>query len=192
LTTATTTGTRVISTTRLDRTLTEEAWSLYRAAFAELDALAVQRHLMHQHEFIDVAADPQVMKYLCYGDGGTLIGVSTYTNDLDAVPLISPAYFERRWPDHYAERRIWYVGFVAVRNGAPLTAFGDLLAAMHHTSGRNALTVLDVCSRTEEVRHLPRAVKVLLHRLDGPVESERLDEQSYWMFRFTDGAGARL
>jgi hypothetical protein len=166
-------------------TLIGDAWQLYHEAFKELNAFAVQRHLMYRAEL-----DARVQKYICLDDDGAMCGLSTYTNDLDAVPLISPQYFARRWPQHYAERRIWYVGFVAVRDGAPLTTFSSLIAAMHETSTRGALTALDVCSRTDEVRHLPRSVRVLLHRIGGRVRMERLDEQSYWLYEFLDAAPA--
>jgi hypothetical protein len=169
-------------------TLIEDAWQLYHEAFSELNALAVQRHLMYRAEFDEVMLDPRVQKYLCLDDDGALCGLSTYTNDLDAVPLISPQYFERRWPRHYAEHRIWYVGFVAVQEGAPLSTFASLIGAMHETSTRDSITALDVCSRTEEVRHLPRSVRVLLHRISGNVRMERLDEQSYWLYEFPDAA----
>jgi hypothetical protein len=172
----------------LHETLIEDAWKLYHEAFSELNAFAVQRHLMYRSEFDEVMLDPRVQKYLCLGDDGNLSGVATYTNDLDAVPLISPRYFERRWPQHYAEGRIWYVGFVAVRDGVPLTVFGEIIGAMHETSGRHAITALDVCARTDAVRHLPRSVRVLLHRISGNVRMERLDEQSYWLYEFPDAA----
>jgi hypothetical protein len=165
-------------------TLIEDAWELYHEAFKELNALAVQRHLMYRTEFDEVMLDSRVQKYLCLNDDGTLCGLSTYTNHLEAVPLISPQYFERRWPQHYAERRIWYVGFVAVQAGAPVTTFASLIGAMHETSTRDAITALDVCARTDEIRHLPRAVRVLLRRLSGNVRMERLDEQSYWLYEF--------
>jgi hypothetical protein len=38
------------------------------------------------------------------------------------------------------------------------------------------------------VRHLPRAVRTLLHRLSGNVRMQRLDEQSYWLYEFPDAA----
>src|SRR5258706_16131432 len=85
--------------------LREEAWTLYSEAFDELNALAVQRHLMYRNEFDDVMADPRVQKYLCLDVDDALRGMSIYTNDLGAVPLISPPYFERHWPEHFAERR---------------------------------------------------------------------------------------
>lgn len=174
----------------LHESIIEDAWSLYYEAFRELNAFAVQRHLMYRDEFDDVMRDKRVQKYLCLDDGGALCGMSTYTNHLDAVPLISPQYFERRWPQHYAERRIWYVGFVAVQDGAPVTTFPGLIAAMHETSTRDAITALDVCARTDAARHLPRSVRVLLHRLSGNVRMERLDEQSYWLYEFPSAAGA--
>lgn len=171
---------------QLDGSCADRAWGLYSAAFAELDTLAVQRHRMYRDEFDQVIGDRRVSKYLRFATDGTLDAVATYTNDLEAVPLISPRYFQRHWPVHYRQRRIWYVGFVAVRDGAPVSVFGEVIAAMHETSGRSAITVLDVCARTEAVRHLPRSVRVLLHRLSGGVRMERLDEQSYWLYEFPE------
>jgi hypothetical protein len=173
---------------QLHESLLEDAWDLYYEAFKELNTLAVQRHLMYRNEFDEVMLDRRVQKYLCLDDDAALCGLSTYTNDLDAVPLISPEYFERRWPRHYAERRIWYVGFVAVAATAPVTTFPSLIAAMHETSTRDALTALDVCAHTDAVRHLPRSVRVLLRRLSGNVRMERLDEQSYWLYEFPKAA----
>jgi hypothetical protein len=165
----------------------EQAWKLYEAAFTELDANAVQRHLMYRAEFDEIMTDARIHKYLRYAeDDFTLVGMATYTNDLTAVPLISWRYFERRWPKHYAEGRIWYVVFVAVAEGAPVTVFGELIEAMHLVSTRDAITALDVCAYTNETRHLPRSVRVLLRRLSGNVRMERMDEQSYWMYEFPE------
>lgn len=172
----------------LDGQLLEEAWALYRDAFQELRELAAQRHQMYRDEFDDVMADKRVPKFVAYDDDqdSRLVGLSTYTNDLDAMPLISPAFFAKRWPTEYAAGRIWYVGFVAVGQnmGAPLSTFADLLAAMHAVSGRDALTALDVCSRMDGIRRLPKRVEQLLDHLDGPVRARRLDEQSFWLYEF--------
>ena len=166
--------------------LIEEAWTLYYTAFRDLNAYAVQRHLMYRHEFDEVMRDPRVQKYLCVDDTDSLAGLSTYTNDLDAVPLISPQYFERRWPDLYAERRIWYCGFVATQaDGRAATAFGELVTAMYHTAAaQDGLIALDFCSRTDEVRHMARVVRLMLHRLSGDVKAQRIDEQQYWLYEF--------
>ncbi|WP_433616998.1 hypothetical protein ACQP2P_16480 [Dactylosporangium sp. CA-139114] len=171
--------------------LREAAWTLYSEAFAELNALAVQRHLMYRHEFDDVMGDPRIAKYLYVGDDDSIRGLSIYTNDLNAVPLISPPYFARHWPQHYAERRIWYCGFVATQADArAATAFGELVTAMYHTAAaQNGLIALDFCTRTDEVRHMARVVRLMLHRLSGDVRAQRIDEQQYWLYEFPSAAG---
>ncbi|GAA4253154.1 hypothetical protein GCM10022255_052880 [Dactylosporangium darangshiense] len=170
--------------------LREAAWTLYSEAFADLNALAVQRHLMYRHEFDDVMGDARIAKYLCLDTDDTVRGLSIYTNELDAVPLISPAYFERRWPAHYAEGRIWYCGFVATQaDSRAATAFGELVTQMYLTAAaQNGLIALDFCNRTDEVRHMARVVRLMLHRLSGDVKAQRIDEQQYWLYEFPTAA----
>jgi hypothetical protein len=166
--------------------LIEQAWALYYDAFRELNAYAVQRHLMYRSEFDALMRDPRVQKYLCLDDDDTLCGFSTYTNDLDAVPLISPEYFERRWPEHYAERRIWYVGFMAIdRELRPSNAFVELIEAMYLVAvTQNGIVALDMCRFNDEVKHLSRVVPLVVRRLAGETRAERMDEQSYWLYEF--------
>jgi hypothetical protein len=168
------------------KTLIEDAWTLYHEAFNELNAFAVQRHLMYRSEFDEVMRDQRVQKYLCLEDADTLYGLSTYTNDLDAVPLISPQYFKRRWPRHYAERRIWYCGFVAVHpNGRSANVFAELVEAMYLVAAtQNGIIALDMCRFNDEGRRLSRVVPLMLQRLSGDVRTERMDEQSYWLYEF--------
>src|SRR5690348_4815073 len=103
-----------------ERTFTPEvadrAWSLYLKAFEELKTVAVQRHVMHRAEFDAVMADERVWKYRATGpdDPDVVTALATVTNDLPAMPLISPEYFAHRWPQLYAEARIWYLGFFAI------------------------------------------------------------------------------
>jgi hypothetical protein len=164
----------------------EDAWALYQEAFRELNADAIQRHLYYRKEFDDVMADRQVWKYLAYDDAGELLGLAAYTNCLEAAPLISPAYFAKHWPKRYANNEVWYVLFVAVADNAPVDTFPELIRTMHRMSGREAITVLDVCTKMEYERHLPRSVKALLQREDGPVDMSKADSQSYYIYEFTD------
>jgi hypothetical protein len=172
--------------TDLPEPLVDEAWTLYSEAFRELNALAVQRHLMYRSEFDEAVADRRVRKYLAVDDDGTLAGLATYTNHLEAMPLVSPTYFERRWPAFYAEHRIWYVGFVAVHPSVwHRGLFVDLLSTMYHdTAEQGGICVFDMCRHNVE-RGLQLAVAALLDRLGG-LRAERADEQSYWMYTFPD------
>jgi hypothetical protein len=170
----------------LHESLIEEAWTLYHEAFRELNALAVQRHLMYRDEFETVMRDQRVQKYLCLDDDDALCGLSTYTNDLHAMPLISPQYFQRRWPQQYAERRIWYCGFVAVaRKGRPANAFAQLVETMYLVAAtQNGIIALDMCRFNDQDRRLSKIIPLMLHRLSGDVRTERMDEQSYWLYEF--------
>jgi hypothetical protein len=164
----------------------EEAWTLYYTAFRELNAFAVQRHLMYRSEFDEVMGDQRVQKYLCFDNDDVLCGLSTYTNDLDAVPLISPEYFARRWPELYAEHRIWYCGFVAIHpDSRNPSAFYELVEAMYRLAAtQNGIISLDMCRFNDESRRLSRVIPLMLHRLSGEVRTERMDDQSYWLYEF--------
>ena len=159
----------------------EDAWHLYTEAFAELRQLAVQRHVMHRAEFDDVMRDDRVEKYVALADDGTLAGLSTLTNDLDAMPLISPDYFAHRWPDRYAERRIWYLGFIAIaadqrRSGV----FEAMIERMWRVVRANAgIAALDLCARNES-RQLDKAITRTLTALTPDVIPTRLDTQAFW------------
>lgn len=170
----------------LHESLLEEAWTLYYDAFEELNTFTVQRHLMYRDEFDQMMRDTRVQKYLYLGDDGALCGFSTYTNNLDAVPLISPQYFQRRWPQRYAERRIWYIGFVAVHpSGRAIRVFAELIAAMQSVAAaQNGVVGWDVCQYNDEKHHLSRASELLVRRLPNDVRVERADEQSYWLYEF--------
>jgi len=166
--------------------LMAEVWDLYYTTFHELNAFAVQRHLMFRSEFDEVMLDTRVQKYLCLADDGSVCGLSTYTNMLDAMPLISPAYFERRWPELFAQNRIWYCGFVAVeKNGRASTAFSELVEAMYLTAAeQRGIIGLDFCRFNDDQRHMARVIELKLHRLSGHVRAERMDEQAFWLYEF--------
>ncbi|GIF15422.1 hypothetical protein [Actinoplanes teichomyceticus] len=174
-----------------DDEMHKAAWELYEGAFKDLRALAVQRHLMYRSEFDEVMRDPRVDKYLCLDDGGRLCGLSTFTNDLSAVPLIAPEYFERRWPDLYHQRKIYYVGFAAVGTDARDTrAFAELVEAMHRTaSDRNGMIAIDYCRYNDDERNFGRVVRLMLRRLSGgALRAECMDQQSFWIYEFPAAA----
>jgi hypothetical protein len=164
----------------------EEAWRLYSDVFDELRYRAVQRHVLHRAEFDAVMADPRVGKHLAVDDGGALRGLSTYTNDLAAVPLISPDYFRRRWPELYDQGRIWYCGLVAVLPGTDSSGvFTGLIESMYRlTEADDGIVAIDLCRYNEETLRMSRAIRLLLHRLSGGVRGTRLDQQSYWVYEF--------
>ena len=166
----------------------EVVWRLYNDAFDELRTTAVQRHVMIRDEFDDVMDDHRVAKYLGVDTdrGGRLCALATLTNDLDAIALISPDYFQRRWPVHFTENRIWYIGFVAIH---PEYRSSGLFEMVVHelyrvVSASQGIATMDFCRRNEEMYRLPHAIHRLLEGWAGLVRSDRMDEQSYWFYEF--------
>jgi hypothetical protein len=177
---------------RLSLTETEATWDLYRSAFAEVNALAVQRHLMTYDEFDAMTTDPRVQKWIVLSDAGAapgeVIGLGVQTADLDAWPLISPAYFERRWSDLYAERKIWYVGFVCTRQepAAPIDTFAHIIRAMSaETRAAGGISVMDYCTANVN-RGLPRGAGRILAR-EGAVDYASIDSQVFYAYDFGGG-----
>jgi hypothetical protein len=171
----------------VDGELREQAWRLYSQSFDELRYLAVQRHVMYDDEFAAVMADPHVEKFLIWGADGSLQGISTMTNHLSSMPLVSPEYFERRWPERYQARLIFYIGFLGVHPDSHGTGvFGDLVRAMTEpVSLVEGLAVIDVCTYNKDRLHLPRAIRWLASTWAPSVVMTDLDAQSYVGYDFT-------
>ena len=163
--------------------LLDDAWKLYQNAFEDLNARTVQRHLMTRTEFEEVCWDIRVQKRMAFDDSDQLCGMATYTNVLESMPLISPAYFQRRWPELFALSRIWYCGFVAVAPAAP-TAFVDLITGMYRDAEVDGGVIgLDLCRWNDQVRHLSRVIRLCLLRIsDGKVRAEQADEQMFMIY----------
>lgn len=164
----------------------DEAWQLYCDMFHRVDELAVQRQAMYRIEFDQVMRDERVRKYLYHHEEDGLCGLATITNDLHAVPLVSWSYFKRRWPKHFAEQRIWYIGFMAVNSkGTALNVFQDFLESMYKTVAMShGIVALDTCRHRAEVGRLPDTILHCLRRLTSQAQMERLDEEIYWLYEF--------
>jgi hypothetical protein len=175
----------------IDDEMHKAAWELYERALGEMRSLAVQRHLMYQSEFDEVMLDRRVEKYLCYDEEDTLVGFATFSNDLFAMPLISPEYFERRWPELYHQRRIWYAGFVAVdRASSSSRALLELMEAMYNTAAsQNGIIALDFCRHNDAKRNMGRATERILGRFaGGRMRAEKMDEEQFWAYEFPAAA----
>jgi GNAT superfamily N-acetyltransferase len=166
----------------------ELGWQLYRSAFDELRIRAVQRHVMTRPEFDAVMDDRRITKYevLDPDRDGRMCGLATMTNHLEAMPLISPDYFEHRWPSLFRQRHIWYVGFVGVDPDYQGTGvFADIVGSMCRlVAGAGGVAVLDVCRRADQVYGLPAAIARLNDTFSDGGSHERIDEQSYWAYEF--------
>ncbi|HET8616189.1 MAG TPA: hypothetical protein VFL94_11745 [Actinomycetales bacterium] len=172
--------------------LRERAWDAYTDAFAELRAAAIQRHMMTRDEFDAVMADARVQVFLAERADGTIAAIATLANDLAAMPLVSPDFFQARWPDHYEAGRCWYIGLVGVRpseqgGGAFQLIVGTVAATLGPQGG---VLVLDVPQRNIQDFHVPNAVKRIADAVVKGVSIEMVDAQTYWAYTTPVPAGA--
>ena len=166
----------------------ESCWSFYDRAFAPLRARAAQRHALTRSEFDDQMADKRVIKHIVHTaeNAGKPVGMATLTNDLSAVPLISPEFYEARWPRFYAEQQIWYVGFLAVDpdyhgTGVLAQMIGSMCAVIPQEGG---VVAADICQFNQDAMLLPDAFGRLAGTFARQPEKHRLDTQVFWGYEF--------
>lgn len=159
-----------------------DLWELYYKAFAPLRTQAVQEHLMFWPAFEEVLDDKRVQKWVTFDEDREPVALAVITNDLAAWPLISPPYFEHRWPEQYAAGHIWYVGFVAVADGAPPMTFAALINAM----AEQIVAVKGICAmdfaKVNVDRRLPQGSHRAIKRTFPGEEFEELDAQHFYAY----------
>ena len=166
--------------------LVDPVYCMYAEVFAEVNALAAQRHVVNAHEFVGIAADARVTKYLAY-DRDELVGIATLTNDLHAWPLASPSYYSKHFPDHSARSAVWYIGFLGAKPGH-LHVFSALVGEMYpRVIDSDGVAAMDFCTFNVD-RRLPEATYLMLLRMNPATQVSRLDEQVTYVYRF-DGKG---
>jgi ribosomal protein S18 acetylase RimI-like enzyme len=168
-------------------------WRLYRSSFQPLRTVAAQRHLLKRDEFDDVLRDKRVVKHVVTDDDDDrACGLMAMTNDLAAVPLVSPDYFRARWPEHYEDGRIWYITLMAVDpayQGSP--AIGHLIGSGCATAAAaGGVIAADICEANEQALRLPTTIGRLARTYTPGVRTRRLDAQVYWAYEFPAPAPA--
>lgn len=163
--------------------LRERAWAMYVNAFEDLKTRAAQRHMLHREEFNEICADKRLTKYVATVDG-FLRGMAILTDDLDAWPLIQPEFFEHRWPDEYASKRLWYLGFVcATKTAKRQHVFAKLLEVVGEPARElRGVVIADFCDAN---RHLPRASHGINLSFDDKAWFEQVDSQGFYAFGFS-------
>jgi hypothetical protein len=178
---------KVTIETEIDEATAAIFYDLYRHAFGDLEKRAVARQLLHREEFFEEMHDPRVRKYVAWSDDGEPIGMSTFTNQLETVPWISPAYFEHHYPEAFARGAIYYVGFSLVRRTERRgRVFEEMVRRMAEgLADKRAVVGWDVCAFNDEEGGLSfgEMATRLLNREDD-VAVERIDRQTYYVGTF--------
>jgi hypothetical protein len=173
----------------------EAIWEMYEEAFTPLDELAAQRHLWTREEVLAELANPAIVKFIGWS-GDRPVGLAMITNELELVPMISPAFLRRRFPEQATRNAIFYGIVIFVRPGfRGKTLFARLGSLMGQETARHGGVVLfDVCSYNRE----HRAVDDNLSQLAVPFPNSSMmlvDQQSWFAIELPeplDEAAGRL
>jgi hypothetical protein len=175
---------RITIETVVDDDAAARWYELYVETFAPLAVMAAARHVLHWEEFLEEMRDPRVRKYVAWS-GDRAVGLSTFTNHLDAVPWISPDYFRHHYPEHFERGAIWYVGFTVVD---PARRQQHVFQAMIHEMTEvvfdmDAIFCWDVCAFNDtDLSFGEYAGRVLGKK--GAVAIEAVDRQTYYVGTF--------
>lgn len=174
----------------LDEYRRNEAWAKYYDAFAGLEPLAAQEHLMTREQFDEQMLDERVEKVQLLDPDGNMVGLATVTNDLTAVPLIASSFYEIAYPQAYAARQIWYVPFVAIPD-SDMGAFPMLIEHVYSLAapGRG-IVGYDACNYNIFQLGFARAIEAWTIRLsNGAASAVELDAQHFLAFDVTGAYG---
>ncbi|WP_433221326.1 hypothetical protein ACQP00_20330 [Dactylosporangium sp. CS-047395] len=169
-----------------------EAWQVYETSMGRMAARAVQAHLLPYADFADICMNTSIEKWriLDPDTGGRCVGLAVFTNDLDTWPYIAPKYFQARWQHAYAERCIWYCGFVVTADHAPQGTFVQLITGMYHyVADHGGIIGLDFADANARLAGI---VDVVLARAARTRDTDdhnpygyrgqRTDSQHYWTY----------
>lgn len=173
-------GVRVERRSVLDEQLTAALYPTYEAAFGPLRAKAAARHVLTEAEFAEEMLDPRVDKYLALNEDDEVLGLSTFTGDLSAVPWVSPEYYAARFPEETARGALYYLGFTLVeprhhRSGIFESMVGTIVERLR---SERAVCVWDMCAFNRDVLGLERGIVAILES-SGGARMSTLDTQTY-------------
>jgi len=177
-----TTSLSVRIVTRIDEDTAREFYELYRETFGPMATKAVNRHVLHEHEFMDTMRDERIDKYLAVDDEtGDAIGMCTLTNHLEAVGWVSAEYFAHHYPEHAARQAVYYLGFsLAKPDRRRDKVFTALITAVSETlAEERAMCGYDICAWNNEQLHLGAAVEAMVSSI-AEVDILTLDTQTYY------------
>ncbi len=178
---------RITRHTFIDEAQVDYFYGLYRAAFRPMQDLAAARHLLTADEFAAEMADKRITKHVVWC-GDQPVGLQTTTNDLSAVAWISPRFFQRLYPEHFARNAVLFIGLTLVHpdhrgNGVLAILLNDVIDRCHEL---DAVVSFDVCA-FNDARTLGH-MRELLNRSGGG-RVEPVDTHTYYVATVGGTAG---
>jgi len=158
-------------------------WSIYRSGFERINERTPIHHgAFSVAQFEAIMQDPDFRKYVVYVRE-ELAGVTLLTNEITKIPWVNAPYFERRYPHHYRDGKIFFLPAVVIDpQHQDLRRIGArLLQQAVATLGEDAVLAVDY---SETLRHsLPAFVS---RGMGITFKEEVLDRLVYQIFYYDD------
>ncbi len=177
----------VQAVTTVPEELAKDFLSIYRSAFLPLDRLAPARQSLTDDDFMREMRDERVLKFVCRDGNDITVALGFMATDLAAVPWISAAYYESRFPDHYKRGAIYYFGSLLVRPGRQGGPWATVILSemSKRIMDDHAIAAFDCCAYNVSVLRLPELIATVGQRL-GRVETLELEPQQHFAYLFLD------
>ena len=172
--------------TAIDGAAAQTLYSLYRQAFEPLKIQAAARQVLTGDEFFGQMQDSRIDKYVAWEPHGEPIGLITLTRHLDAMPWVSPEYFAARFPEQWARKAVYYLGYLLARPVTRRTRFLETICKLciEPLVAERAVIAYDVCSYNNDVLGFAdRISRVARQFADSHVH--KLDAQVYYAVNLT-------
>jgi GNAT superfamily N-acetyltransferase len=165
---------------QLDRDTIAALWPRYERGFAELRTKAAARMVMHCHEFEQQMRDPRILKYVARHHGDP-VGLATLATDLRAVDWISPEFYAARFPERYAEGRIYYLGWLTIDPAHRQRGLRNALLryGVERVVTDGAMVVYDTCRYNEDAVRFTETLNAYFGA-HGLGQVRPVDEQLYY------------
>ena len=139
----------------------------------------MQQHLWSREEVLAELADERIVKYIGWSDDRP-VGLGMITRHLELVPMISPTFLRRRFPDQADRNAIFYGVMIFVRpEYRGKTMFARLGTHMaEETAQAGGVVLFDVCSFNRENGSLDQNLGRLVRPF--PHSSMSMVDQQTW------------
>ena len=161
-------------------------FSLYQHAFEPLKTQAAARQVLTHDEFLAQMKDERIDKYVAWEPDGAPVGLITLTRHLEAVPWISPEYLAARYPEPWARKAIYYLGFLLARPSTRPARFLETIVRSCITPliSERAVIAWDVCSHNDDVLNFSERISQVVQQ-SSHSHVKKLDTQVYYAVNFT-------
>ncbi len=176
-----------------DRTLLDQLWSLYEAAYEPMAEAAVTRELLLRTEFDEVLRDSTFRIWLLW-EGEDPVAMCVIATDITRSRYLSTAYFESHYPSHVRNGTVHYIYWLVVHPGHAARGTIIRLAkeCLRLEAEDGALLVFDTPAKNERSANggFARMMERLAKMVGAPAPVQLLEVQRYYAIDLS-AAGVR-